>query len=182
MNMYKIVIVLFFSTFLLVSCNNTNNAVDSTKEVSIEHINSLEAELFNANMTTPNLEKAKQLADMYVAYADQNPNDSIAPDFLFKGADINMNISSPQTTIALFDNIISLYPGYKNIPTIMFLKGFVYEDQLNDYENARKCYEEFLEKYPDSDFADDALVSLNNLGKSPEELIKEFEKQNNENK
>ncbi|NQU31600.1 MAG: tetratricopeptide repeat protein [Bacteroidetes bacterium] len=180
--MYKIVIVFIFSAFLLVSCNNTNNEVNSNKEVSIEYINTLEAELFNANMTTPDFEKAKQLADMYVAYADQNPNDSIAPDFLFKAADINMNVSSPQTTIALFNNIISLYPEYKNIPTIMFLKGFVYEDQLNDYENARKYYVDFLEKYPNSDFADDALVSLNNLGKSPEELIKEFEKQNNENK
>jgi len=35
--------------------------------------------------------------------------------------------------------------------------------------------EEFLEKYPDSDFADDARISLQNLGKSPEELIKELE-------
>jgi TolA-binding protein len=62
----------------------------------------------------------------------------------------------------------------------MFLKAFVYEDQLHDLNKAKKYYEEFLEKYPDSDFADDARISLQNLGKSPEELIKEFEEKQQE--
>lgn len=54
--------------------------------------------------------------------------------------------------------------------------GFVYENDLNDLENAKQTYEAFLQKYPnDPDFADDAQMALKNLGKSPEELIKEFE-------
>ncbi len=59
----------------------------------------------------------------------------------------------------------------------MFLKGYVYENDLRDLETAKKIYEEFLVKYPDDEFADDAEISIKNLGKSPEELIKEFEEQ-----
>ncbi len=182
MNILRIVLISIFSTFLMVSCNNNSSKESSDTEITIEDITKLESELFSANMTTPDVEKALDLADMYVSYADLHIDDSLGPIYLFKAADIQMNIGNPKTTIALFNNIINMYPDYENIHTAMFLKGFVYEDQLNDYTNARKCYEEFLEKFPESDFADDAVVSLNNLGKSPEELIKEFEMKNNNNK
>ncbi len=178
--MYRILILLIISTFLFQSCTNNNAESNGEEVVTIRDINDLEEELFGEMTTTPDIEKAKQLLKMYIIYADQNQNDSLAPEFLFKASDISMNISDAKATIALFNRIMRNYPDYKNIPTIMFLKGFVYEDQLNDYANARKYYLEFLEKYPNSDFADDAVVSLNNLGKSPEELIKEFEKNNKE--
>jgi inosine/xanthosine triphosphate pyrophosphatase family protein len=42
-------------------------------------------------------------------------------------------------------------------------------------------YELFLQKYPDNDFADDARISIENLGKTPEELIKQFEEQQQAN-
>jgi hypothetical protein len=42
---------------------------------------------------------------------------------------------------------------------------------------AKETYEDFLKKFPDDkDYADDATMALKNLGKSPEDLIKEFEK------
>ena len=72
--------------------------------------------------------------------------------------------------------MINEYPEYRNISTVYFLKGFVYEDQLRDYQMAKNCYMEYIEKYPNSVFADDALISLQNLGKSPDELIEEFER------
>lgn len=174
--MFKITISLIITTIMLCSCEcgEKNNAV------KISDISKLETELFSSSITAPDLDKAKQLADMYATYADQHPDDSIAPEFLFKAADINMNVANPNVTIGLFNNIISNYPDYRNISTVLFLKGFVYEDQLNDYPNAKKCYLEFLERFPDSDFADDAVVSINNLGKSPEELIREFEMKNKE--
>jgi outer membrane protein assembly factor BamD (BamD/ComL family) len=174
--MMKIAITLITAAVLLSSCNNSENS----NNVKLSDITKLESELFSSRLEAPDMIKLNQLADMYIVYANQHPDDSTAPEFLFKAADINMNMSNPQVTIGLFTDIISKYPNFENISTIMFLKGFVYEDQLNDFVNAKKCYLEFLELYPESDFADDAAVSLKNLGKSPEELIKEFE-QNNKN-
>ena len=173
--MIRIVITIIISSVLFYSCGNVSNEKQDNNSITINEINKLEEELFNAEITTPDIAKAKQLAELYIEYAELHPDDSVSPEFLFKASDIAMNVSSPKLTISLFNKILSQYPNYRNVPTVMFLKGFVYEDQLNDYDNARRCYLDFLDKFPESDFADDAVVSLNNLGKSPEELIKEFE-------
>ena len=67
------------------------------------------------------------------------------------------------------------YPDFDKTPQCLFLKGYIYENNLGDLDMAKSLYEEFLQKYPDDDFADDAEVSIKNLGKTPEQLIKEFE-------
>lgn len=167
---------------LLYSCSNSNNQSQENYVVSISDINKLENELFSQGVGAPDIIKAKELAELYTKYADLYPDDSISPEFLYKASDISMNVGYPKATIKIFDKILSRYPDYVNVPTIMFLKGFVYEDQLLDYSNAKKCYLEFLSKYPDNDFSDDATASLNNLGKSSEDLIKEFEEANKNNK
>ncbi len=174
--MRKLLVVLIIAVAAY-SCNNdSKKAVKNYDNITMEQINAAEDELFNGDMTVPNVELANELARLYVNYANQNPKDSLAPDLLFKAADISMNMNNPRNTINLFNHIRRNYPDYKNNATILFLTGFVYDDQLKDYESAKKYYTEFLEKYPDNDFADDARISLDNLGKSPEELIKEFEK------
>jgi len=38
-----------------------------------------------------------------------------------------------------------------------------------------KQYELFLSEYPEHDFSDDAKLAIRNLGKTPEDLIREFE-------
>ena len=167
-----LVIGIMISCLAIISCNN------EPKQVTMSDIKELEDELFNSSMSIPNPEKAQTLVNMYIDYANNNPQDTISPNLLFKAADISMNFRAPVKSIALFNRIINEYPDYKNVHTAMFLKGFVYEDQLKDFSNARKSYMEFLDRYPNSDFADDARVSLQHLGKSPEELIKEFENNN----
>lgn len=165
-----------FVTIFFSSCSNSgSNSQQDNNPVSIEQINKYEKELFSMEVTGLDIPKAQKLSKMYVEYVSANPNDSLAPDFLYKAADINMNVGKPKATIVLFQKILNYYPNYKNIPTVMFLMGYVYENQLNDYEKAGKYYIEFIDKYPESDFADDATISLKNLGKSPEEMIKEFE-------
>ncbi len=170
-----IALSIIISTVFLVSCENMSNN-NNVNGVSMDDINILEKELFNSKTKTIDSKKAKQLSQYYVEYADMHPNDSVSPDFLYKAADISMNLNDPVTTIRLFKRIISTYPSYKNLPTITFLTGYVYENQLKDLINSKKYYLQLLDKYPNSDFADDAEISLKNLGKSPEEMIMEFEK------
>jgi TolA-binding protein len=59
----------------------------------------------------------------------------------------------------------------------MFLKAFTLDDGLKQYDEARKAYEDFIEKYPDNPFADDARFSIQNLGKDVNELIDGFEEE-----
>ena len=57
----------------------------------------------------------------------------------------------------------------------MFFKAYIYENQIKNLEKAKEIYLQFIEKYPNDDFAKDAKIALQNLGKSPEQMVREFE-------
>ena len=70
-------------------------------------------------------------------------------------------------------------PQHPKAPTALFMMGFIYENDLGDLNKAKETYQTFLNRYPnDPDYADDAQNALKFLGKSPEEIIREFEKKN----
>lgn len=166
----------FFIAILFVglSCSGPQKEVNKTG--LLDSIDSMENKLYNSQDVQISKEDATNLIALYEQYADEFPDDTLAPVYLFRASDLSMNLQRPNETIELFNALLSNYPDYEKTPSVLFLKAFVYEDQLRDLENAKIYYEEFLEKYPNSDFADDAEMSLKNLGKTPEELILEFEK------
>lgn len=165
--------------FSIVACeNNTSSKVE--KELTLqEQIDVLEEEMFSGESAKMDKRKALDMVNLYVQFADKYPEEPNSPDYLFKAADISMNLNRPTKTIQIYDKIMSRYPDYSKTPTALFLKAFVLEDQMQSYDEAKVNYELFLEKYPDSEFADDAEMSLKNLGKTPEELIREFENAEN---
>jgi TolA-binding protein len=126
------------------------------------------------------LEKATELTELYIEKAEADPEGAEAPDYLFKAAELSMNVGKTQQAMDLYNKVIYTYPEYEKAPECLFLLAFIYENSLENYGKAKELYELFLEKYPDHDFADDAQFSLQYLGKSPEELMKEFEEKNAE--
>ncbi|MEN0006956.1 MAG: tetratricopeptide repeat protein, partial [Bacteroidota bacterium] len=76
---------------------------------------------------------------------------------------------------AIYDQIYENYPDYEKAPQSLFLKAFTQDNDLKRPDEARKLYEEFLERYPEDDFADDTQFLLENLGKDDEEIIKSFQ-------
>lgn len=118
---------------------------------------------------------ALSLINNYGRYAEENPEDEESPSFLFRAADLCMALYKSERAIGYFQEIIDKYPDYEKRSYCMFLKAFTYEDQLKDLVSAKKSYNEFLTAYPDHEMADAAKFSIKNLGKSPEELIREFQ-------
>ena len=57
------------------------------------------------------------------------------------------------------------------------LATFVYDDQQHDLDKAREAYQQVIDQYPDSPFARDAEIAITQLGMTPEELIRKFEEQ-----
>lgn len=157
-----------------ISCSGPQK--DGNKSDLKDSITVMEDKLYNSQDIQISKDDAINLIGLYQKFALEFPKDSLAPVYLFRASDLSMNLQRPKQTIALFNELLTNYPDYEKTPSVLFLKAFVYEDQLRDLKNAKIYYEEFLETYPDSDFADDAEMSLKNLGKTPEELIKEFEK------
>ena len=121
---------------------------------------------------------ANDLVAAYLDYAEKQKGNPEAADYLYKAADLSLNLNNPKQSLDLYNQIIYQYPEYKKAPECLFLMGYIYENYMQELGKAKEIYESFLQKYPDHDFADDARVSIENLGKSPEELIRSFEEKN----
>ncbi len=155
----------------ITSCKQTN-----VKQKQLESIQILEKDLYSSQIL--DREKGLHMIDTYVNYSKQYPEDTVSADFLFKAAEIAMNLKLGSQSIFYYDKILSNYHDFYKVPECLFLKAFVYENQLNDLKNAKKYYNQFLVEYPNHPLAKDAKASLKYLGKSPEELVKMFEQNN----
>ena len=114
--------------------------------------------------------------DAAEAYVMVYPETEEASRYLFNAAEISKTIGTFKKSLSLYDWIINKYPNNEKAPTALFLKAFILEDNLNNIDAARETYEMFIKKYPDHHFADDAQFSLDNLGKTDEEIQAELER------
>lgn len=141
-------------------------------------IKDVEKQLFETKNGVIDKKEAANIIHLYTQFADQHPQNEKSPQYLFKAADVSINSFHSDATVKLFNRILKEYPDFEKAPQALFLKAFTYENYLMNLDSARVSYTLFLEKYPNHNFANDAQVSLNNLGKSPEEIIKSFNQNN----
>lgn len=146
-----------------------------SREKTISRIKSLEKSLYSPESVSFDKVKADSLMALCENFIKDHPKDSLAPVFLFKAANVAMNMNDGNKAISLFDQYIKDYQDKPKAPVCMFFKGFIYENILHDLDRAREVYLQFIEKYPNNDFVKDAKMALANLGKSPEMLVREFD-------
>lgn len=124
--------------------NKISEAIISLEEISKEHSDSELAP-----------EALSQLASIY-----QNKQD--------KSISEKENL---EKAVALFKRIYSNYPKSEYAPSSLFMAGFIYANELQNYPEAEKLYKQFLQDYPESELAPSAKAELDNLGLSPEEIL-----------
>jgi len=165
---FKLLFALVLVGIFLQSCQ-------SPEEKQLRKIKMLEEELYGDAGGMINREKAVALVNAYVEYADENPYDEKAAEYLFRAGDVSMNTGYPERAVELYTRVHREYPDYDKHPESLFLIAFIYENQLMNFQRAEHTYNQFLELYPDHDLADDARILLKHLGKSPDEMVREFE-------
>jgi outer membrane protein assembly factor BamD (BamD/ComL family) len=141
----------------------------------VQQITDKEKELYTAGSPIPDKAIVKEMLDLYTKFADTYPNDTLAAVYLYKAANLSMNTNENEKAIVMLDRIIKDYSDYSKLPETYFLKAFIYDNSIKNINKAREAYTVFLQKFPKSDLADDAAISLDNLGKTPEQIIKEFQ-------
>ena len=164
--MKKIIVLLLIAGFF-VGCNSNDPA---------KRIEKLEKQVLTIDKAI-DPEVASDLVSAYCDFADANPEDAMAPEYLFKAVDVSMNINEPQRTISIIDRLLKEYPDYPRTQAALFVKAFIFENKYGNLDMAKKLYEQYLEMYPNGEFANDCRASIENLGLSPEELVKKFENQ-----
>jgi tetratricopeptide (TPR) repeat protein len=127
---------------------------------------------FNANV-------ANGLIKAYLDYATAFPDDSLAPDYYYRAGEIATRAGNYDQAIFLFEKIGDKYPEYKYVVEAQYEEAMIYDGKLpGQTEKAREIYERIIKNYPKHKLAEDAKIAITHLGKSDEELVKEFEKKN----
>jgi TolA-binding protein len=151
--------ILLISIMALISCQ-------SPKEKQIDRIKSLEASDSSFNVNIMN-----ELNNAYIDFTEKYPDDTHTPEYLLKAAQRSSVLGKPNESITLFNKIIENYPNSSFSEEALFLKAYTYENNLNETDKAKQTYEDFIHKYPKSQLVEDAKLSLQNVGKSPEEIM-----------
>jgi outer membrane protein assembly factor BamD (BamD/ComL family) len=157
------------AVILLMSCS-------PSKTEMIKKIDGMEAGLRNAGKADTAV--VTNIIGAYQNFASRFPEDSLSPDYLYKAAAIAAGFQRGTQAIDLYESILTKYPNYKRTPECIFMQAFTYENVIGDIAKASEMYNKFLFRYPNHDLADDAQSAIKFLGKSPEEMVKEFEKMN----
>jgi TolA-binding protein len=173
MRLIKIMLLLV-SVTLIISCGT-----NAEKKKILDRIAASEAKIFgDTTATIPDEKTGMEMIQAYTDYANAYPKDTISAEFLFKGAEIAMNLNKSGMAIEYYNRILLSYPAFEKRPYCVFLQAFILENQMNQYDQAKARYQEFIDKYPDHVLVKDAQASIENMGKPIEELIKQWDEKN----
>lgn len=136
------------------------------------------------NATEVKTDEANAAIKAFADFSFYCKSDSLAPIFLLKAGQIATVINNmPQAQIS-FETIIKDFPNFKNRGAAMFLLAQLYDEQkyLNNEDKALELYNKIISTFPGSEWAKNADAARNLLGKTDEEIMKEFLKKNKKKK
>ncbi|HWY11277.1 MAG TPA: tetratricopeptide repeat protein [Bacteroidia bacterium] len=194
-NILILILAAFVVFLMFYNCTGTKTeeqpkaeAKDSTSKINSVYANDCRALYLDAckndSIILAANEIDKKVANKAIkAFADFSfycPTDTLAPIFLLKAGQIAQSINNlPQAQLS-FERVINDFPNFKNRGAAMFLLAQLYDEpsMLNDEEKARELYGQIINTFPGTDWAKNADDARSLLGKTDEQIIKEFEKKN----
>lgn len=151
---------------LIISCSKTSDQeyFDQAKK------------LLDENKITEAVTSLESLVSEY-------PESEIAPQALVQLAQIYQNQldknikpkESFEKAEEYFMQVYEKYPDSEEAPKALFMSGFILANDLQNYDKATTSYNLFLEKYPSHPLAVSAKEELDNMGLTPEEILKRTE-------
>ncbi len=133
-------------------------------------------------MKATNLQKdvAERAINAFNLYASECGNDSLAPVYLLKAGQVAQSIGNYKQAEILLKKCCDTFPNFRNRGAALFVLAQLYDDvnMLNNEAEAKKIYEDIIKTYTKSAWERDAKASIQNLGKTDEQLIQEFLKKN----
>ncbi len=171
--------ILFSLTFFyLVSCaqEKENDANLSIRDKQVLKIDSFESTIRASidSAKNPSIQLALGVIKEYEVFTYKFPDDSLAPIYLFKSAQIFDGMLGDKAKAArLYQRIYDEYQDYPNRPMMLFYQGNTLHD-MGDTTNAINQLKLFIAKYPDHEFRDDAENLVSFILMDEEELEKFF--------
>jgi len=162
-NLLKLISIVTI-TFSLLSCQKQKE--ENLYKTALEDFKN-----GNNQSAIKNLEKLIEL----------NPYSEFAPDsYIFLASlyqaiegDSIQKVNNYRKALEYYNHLIEKFPNHEKTPEAIFMAGFICAENLKDFDNARSYYKRFLKVYPDHELAFSVQAELDNLGKSPEDILKE---------
>ena len=111
-------------------------------------------------------------AEKYDQVAREYPTEAVAETSLYKLVTIRSNTPGDKApAVEAQRRFLQAYPNSAWAPKVTFMLAFNYNNELAEYDSAKKYYEIFLAKYPGDELAASARFELSTIGKGPEELL-----------
>ncbi|MCB0761023.1 MAG: tetratricopeptide repeat protein [Flavobacteriales bacterium] len=154
-------------------------AENNKKQELLDRITEVEGRAF-ATSAKIDTQVGYELMRAYLDYSNQFHGDSISAEFMFKAGDVARNVGRHKQAISIFSNLHDSYPKFNRLPETAFIVAFIYDNDLNDREMAKKSYEKVIELYPEHKLAQDAQARIETLYMTDEELIEMFKARNQE--
>lgn len=151
-----------FAVVLMAACGPNRDKELQAIEEQEEMLSSINVAYDDSN--------ASEMLALYRKFVADFPNDSLAPVYMLRAADLCINIGRPEEAIDLLDSIIDMHPDFSDVAGCCFLKGFAYEN-AGLYDEAREAYSYFVETYPDHYLAEDVRKTIPYVGMTPEEMF-----------
>jgi TolA-binding protein len=115
-----------------------------------------------------------QALDGYAKVVQEYPQSAEAESSMFAIATIRqMDTYQPAEAVNAYRRYIETYPDGVFSPEATFLIGYIYDNELHNLDSAGAAYRRFLGKYPKHELSFAAEKELQNLGKSPEEILQQ---------
>jgi len=156
-------IITLLALFIIVGC--------STKKS--------DKELFDEAQKNLKEDKIPEAVTAFEELVNEHSDSELTPEALSQLASLYQNKSvkslsereNLEKAIVLFKKLHDEYPKSEYAPSGLFMAGFIYANELQNYKEAEILYKQFLNEYPDNELAPSARAELENLGLSPEEIL-----------
>ena len=145
------------SAFVVAGCSKTTDEELMSKAVEEHKGDNIEAALL-----------------AYQEVVDKYPKSPLAPEALYAmGTIFHDKKHDSRKSVDILRKLVAEFPDHATSSNALFLTGFIYNNELKNYDSAKIAYEGFLKRFPTSMLVADARFELENLGKDPAEIIKE---------
>lgn len=177
----------FVATVLLSACGGDSktdkNLKDSTDKIAANEalkpqyakaITDAEAKLHQSPTLDPTLAMASIKA--YNDYANAYPQDTLAPEYLFRASDLAQGTHNYKQATIFLEKIITAYPNYRRYPDACFVAAFIYDSYLEKQggeDRAKELYQFIIQKnYPG--YAEQAKTLIQYIGVSDSAMLNDI--------
>jgi hypothetical protein len=171
---------------MLAACNPSGEGVisENIEVVDSNDPSRLDDLLVNEDGTI-NITLSDSASVLYNKAYEANKQDSLAPYYLMKSADIQRHIPGKSLlAIKKYANLAIAYPDHELAPIATFMMGLTFDENLNDKPRAGLVYQTFIETYPNHEMAPEAanlLILTQNTESTDLDKVHEWQEKENEN-